>query len=165
MAGISKRRSEAVHACVLVARSPAPLPYGACEERLDFRFGLVPAEMFETLRAAAISACPNEWAVCVLCDLEGGDYRLVSPEVESVSQGHIRYRHPEVYSDLLFLDIHSHGTLPAFFSEVDNASDVHGIYIASVFGHCESSSSLTAVSRLVVDGLHFPLDWNPWVEG
>lgn len=157
-------RSSAIHARVLVARAPGPLPYGGCVECLDFPFGLVPMEMIDTMRIAATNACPNEWAVGVLCDPEGGGYRVVTPEIESVSHSHIHYRHHDVYSDDLFLDIHSHGHGPAFFSQVDDASDVHGIYISSALGHCESSSSMTAVSRLVVDSMHFLLDWNPWVE-
>lgn len=155
-------RSVALHVCVRVAASPHPMPYGACAERVDLPFGLLPSSFIDTLRRPAMKASPNEWAAAVIADPAIAGYRLVTPEVESVSAGHIHYRLPDAYSDSLFLDIHSHGNGEAFFSAVDDASDVHGVYIASVLGHCDSATTMTSMSRLVIDGAHFDLDWNPW---
>jgi hypothetical protein len=36
------------------------------------------------------------------------------------------------------------------------------VYFATVFGRCSSKESLTALTRLVIDGFHYPLDWHPW---
>lgn len=157
-------RSESIHVCVHLARTARPLPYGPCAECVDLRFGLLPASLIGGLRREAVKACPNEWAALVIADPMLGGYRAVRPEVETVSGGHIRYRVPPSVGDTMFLDLHSHGRHPAFFSGTDDADDAHGIFIASVFGRCESEITVESASRIVIDGAHFPIDWHPWEE-
>jgi hypothetical protein len=53
--------------------------------------------------------------------------------------------------------------MPAFFSKTDDASDVAGVYLASVLGQCHTAGATTSCSRLVLEGRTFPVARTPWV--
>jgi len=155
-------RSPVVSACVRLAQAPRPLPYGTVEPYVHLAGGLLPRELLFEFLAEACAAAPQEWAAGVVYSPANHRYERVGLEVVSASDGHITYRMPDDDSDRLVLDIHSHGHGPAFFSRVDDASDLHGVYIASVLGHCTCPEAVQCVSRLVIDGYTFDLDWHPF---
>jgi len=157
-------RTPAVRACVLVAESPRALPYGPVTPYVELTGGLLPMSLYAQFAAAACARSPSEWACGVVYDPAQQQYRTVIPEVVSASAGHISYRSPESWSDNLVLDIHSHGEGKAFFSATDDASDCHGVYIATVLGKCRSVRTVESVSRLVIDGYTFALDWQPFAS-
>jgi PRTRC genetic system protein A len=140
------------------------LPYGVMEEKVVMVAGRLPRELFQAMRQKALAAHPREWAGVVLFDPAFGGYRLVEPEVESVSSGHIRYRTGAYDDALLVCDVHSHGHHGAYFSGTDDASDQHGIYIASVLGRCGAGHTLESCSRIVIHGLFIDVAWTPWEE-
>lgn len=137
------------------------MPYGDLDESVSLSCGVIPSAVYEDLRGQAIAAFPEEWAAYVLFD---GAFHIAEPEVISCSGGHISYRMDGIDEDQIVLDIHSHGRHDAFFSHADDRTDMHGVYIASVFGNCSDTSSITCKSRIVIDGYHREIDWNPWEE-
>lgn len=137
-----------------VARSAITLPYGqigATGVRLVH--GRIPKRIFEDAYIKAFLAAPNEWAGLVVWDRVREEYGLHEPDVISISAGHVSYLN--VLPDELdwVLDLHSHGNMPAFFSETDDKSDIGGFYIAGVIGDSASEAPSFA-TRLVVNG-HF----------
>jgi PRTRC genetic system protein A len=138
-----------------------PLPFGTIEESVRMAGGMIPKEIFRELRRRAVAHYPMEWAAFVLFD---GDYRIAEPTIIDRSGGHVTYRTDGIDDRHLVLDIHSHGRFEASFSGDDDATDIHGTYFASVFGHCEHEDTVTCLSRLVVDGWRCNLSWHPWEE-
>lgn len=155
--------STALRVTVRLAASPVPLPYGALSPSIELAGGLIPRALFEQMRLAAAKACPREWAAFVVYEADRS-YRIQVPEYVSQSNGHISYRLGGVDESAVALDLHSHGRMPAFFSATDDRSDQHGLYIASVLGNLGAGDSMSCVSRLVCDGWHFEMEWNPWED-
>jgi len=151
--------------CVRVSRTLFDLPYGDLDERVELVGGRLPRHLYDSMRDRAVAACPSEWACLVLWDAERSAYQIVEPDVVSASAGHIRFRNDQYDPDTLVLDLHTHGRLDAYFSQTDDASDCEGgCYLATVLGHCESVDSITATTRIVVNGLFYPVKWSPWED-
>lgn len=138
------------------------LPYGEMQESVELYGGPVPGELAREMMGRAVSSCPNEWAGVVVYEPGSGKYRLIEPEVESVSGAHVRYRTDAIDPECVVLDVHSHGDGRAFFSSVDDKSDQYGLYIASVLGHCERTDTITVCTRIVVNGIFYEVPWVPW---
>jgi PRTRC genetic system protein A len=154
-------RTHALDVCVKVADT-GPLPYGTVEPYVRMARAPLPRQMFESMRDKAVAACPNEWAGVVVFDPALDGYRLVEPEVQSVSAGHISYSTDSYDDEHLVLDIHSHGTGGAFFSRTDDDSDRGGIYLAAVLGRCAERDTVTVKTRIVVNGQYFEVPWTVW---
>lgn len=137
-----------------VAKSLIKLPYGqigAAGVRLAN--GQIPRRILQDVCEKTFLCCPNEWAGLVVWDKIRKEYALYEPDVISFSPGHISYRNvlPDEYE--LVMDLHSHGSMPAFFSKTDDKSDLGGFYVAGVVGNCDSGEP-TFATRIVVNG-HF----------
>lgn len=154
-------RTEALRLTIRREAFRKPLPYGELKESVEMTGGLIPGEIYRELCQRAVAAFPLEWAAFVI--LDQGHYRIAEPAyVISSSVGHISYRLDGIDESKVVLDVHSHGRFEAFFSDTDDESDADGIRFASVFGRCGSVETITSVSRLVIDGEHYPLNWHPW---
>ncbi len=155
-------RSRSLLLVLRVEKFQSPLPYGDLVESVQMVGGLIPYSLYAELRRQAVAACPDEWAAFVVYD---GGYRIALPKVEAKSGSHISYRLGGIDEDKIVLDIHSHGKSDAFFSkDLDDRSDNHGIYFASVLGHCHKEESITCKSRIVIDGWHREINWHPWED-
>lgn len=143
----------------------AATPFGPLEPCIQLAGGLIPRAIFSEIVRHALAHSPNEWACLIHWSPDACRYEFSIPEVINCSRGHITYRTDMIDQDLLVLDLHTHGRLPAFFSQADDQSDErHGCYFASVLGRCDSEGSLEATSRLVVDGTFISLPWHPWED-
>lgn len=141
------------------------LPFGPLAEDVHLVGGLIPRALYEEIRAQVLAHSPQEWAGLVHWDSEAQRYALTEPRVLTRSAQHIRYDGHAIERERLVLDVHSHGEGPAFFSDEDNRSDEFGFHFATVFGGCQSPETLTARTRLVIDGAFFDIDWHPWEDG
>ena len=65
--------------------SAGPLPYGPLEPSFHLPGGLIPFELIDTLRNAAVAACPLEWAGVVHWQEQESEYRLHFPRIISRS--------------------------------------------------------------------------------
>lgn len=154
-------RTEALRLTIRREAFRRPLPYGVLPESVEMAVGLIPGDLYRDLCRRAVAAFPLEWAAFVI--LDEGRYRIVEPPcLISSSVGHISYRLDGIDESKVVLDIHSHGRFEAFFSDTDDESDGDGIRFASVLGRCGCVETITNVSRLVIDGEHYPLNWHPW---
>lgn len=154
-------RTPTLSVCVRVTENLFEFPYGPLAEKVELIGGPLNRSLYDKIQEHAIAASPSEWACLVVWD--GRQYALSHPEVFSASRGHIQYRN-EHDPENLVLDLHTHGEGKGNFSSTDNASDSEGgCYLASVLGHCQSAGSMTITTRIVVNGLFYPVSWSPFL--
>lgn len=137
-----------------VAKSTIKLPYGEIGAvGIHLIQGQIPKRILQDVCEKAFLCGKYEWAGLVVWDKIRLEYALYEPEVISLGVGHISYRNvlPDDYE--LVMDLHSHGSMSAFFSRTDDKSDLGGFYIAGVVGNCDSDEP-TFATRIVVNG-HF----------
>ena len=165
------------------------LPYGVVSSHLSFAFGRLPLDLLQEFIALARAACPLEVAGALIytatdnaqddepngcyqngcgqngCGQNGrrqgrGTLRLRLHESISVGCGHVRYRIAALdVGEYLAVDLHSHGRLPAFWSDQDDRDD-NGVRVCGVFGRLDRPQ-LEARFRLVLNGHHIDLP-SPW---
>lgn len=141
---------------------PLALPYGWVQERVRFAFGRLPIHLIERFLDAARERLPNEAAGALVYSRGSGRLRLVMHPSESASPTHVGYRIPPLAGDeTLAVDLHTHGTLPAFWSATDDRDDT-GIKIAGVFGQLDQTCP-SARFRLAINGLYRALP-HPWQD-
>jgi PRTRC genetic system protein A len=117
--------------------------------------GRIPKWILDGMVEKAKQHSPKEWAGLVVWDRHQERYSLYEPTVIAAGVGHISYQNILPNEFVLVMDVHSHGILPAFFSETDNLSDRAGFYIAGVIGSCLLEAP-TMASRLVINGQLLP---------
>jgi PRTRC genetic system protein A len=143
-----------------VAEVGMRLPFGPLEETIAFAFGVIPVGLLERFIAEARSALPNETAGALMFNVRTGGLRLAMHEAVAAGPGHVSYRTDELPDDeLLAVDLHSHGRLPAFWSAEDDRDD-QGVRVCGVFGNLDRERP-TARFRLVLNGLFKDLA-HPW---
>lgn len=149
-------RSSALHALIRLSTLARPQPtYGKVEEFIDLANGPIPRHLFQQFVHQACMT-PNE--IAAIIQPEEAGYSLATPAVISAGPGHIQYS--DVEFDNIVVDMHSHGLLPAYFSQTDDASDLSrmGPYIAVVVGTCRDNDSATWVARFVCGNHLLTLD-------
>jgi len=154
-------KSSVMCVTVRIVETP-PMPYGPLSPSVTMIGGLVPLELVNQFKNIAREVSPTETAAFIVWNKQRYEYVLLSREVVSASAGHISYLVDDIDRDSIVCNWHSHGTMNAYFSTTDDASDIDGLYFASVFGQCSQGQTMEIVSRLVIDGLHIPLKWHPW---
>ena len=137
-----------------------PLSYGSLTEHLRFAFGVLPIRLIEQFIDAGRCSLPDESAGSLIYSRSSGRLRLALCEPVRRSPTRIDYRVPPMAADeSLAVDLHTHGRLPAFWSDEDNRDD-QGIKVAGVFGRLHEERP-DACFRLVLNGLYLPLP-HPW---
>lgn len=154
-------RTDTLEVSLKVADTPT-LPYGAVTESVHLIHGPIPADIGATIAQRCSESHPTEWAGVVLWNAQASAYQLHEPTIESASAGHIRYSTAGYDDRQLVVDVHSHGGGEAYFSQVDDESDIGGVYIASVMGRCASPAEQTQATRIVAHGIFYPVEWKPW---
>lgn len=132
------------------------MPYGRVEESIDLIFGSVPSALMEEFCGQAKDRLPNEHAAWITWNEVTGHIRLRALGEISAAPGHIHFNRPVLAEgEHLVLDVHSHGTLPAFFSATDNRDDGE-VKIAGVIGNLDTPHP-TAEFRLCALGVFLPM--------
>jgi len=157
-------RTLALEVCVALANTPA-LPFGPLESKLTLAGGLLPRQCFKRMCSEAAAQSPQEWAALVHWDIAHQCYEFRTVPSLHHSEAHFAYDSASREESRLVLDVHSHGSGPAFFSATDDASDRYGVYFATVLGRCDAPERIEVRTRLVMDGLRIPLQWHPWKAG
>lgn len=157
-------RTPALSVCLRVTGEVlCPFPYGELQESVQLTAGKIPYSLYMEMSKRALAANPTEYACLALYDKDNNEYRLHEPGVVSASPGHIDFTTGGYDPESVVLDLHTHGEGEAFFSPTDDHSDGQGgIYFASVLGRCQSSETMTAATRIVVNGIFYPVPWTPW---
>lgn len=144
----------------LVPALPLPLPYGTVDERLSFRFGVLPIRLIEAFVEAGRQGLPNEVAGVLIYRRATRSLRLAMCEPLRATPGRIEYRRPPMEADeTVAVDLHTHGRGMAFWSADDDRDD-QGIKVAGVFGGLHQPRP-NAEFRLVLNGRFKALP-HPW---
>lgn len=120
--------------------TPATLPYAPLSEAIVPANGPVPTSLLREFARMAAEDADREIAAVIVTD--GSGYRLIRVDGTDRSAAHVTYDDGQVDDDALVIDLHSHGRLSAFFSTVDDRSDLsrRGPYIAMVVGECDQEA-------------------------
>ena len=145
---------------IKIADSVVPLPYGQVAGHAQFPFGRLAAhkKLFKEFLADARKTLPNECAGVLIWD--SLDEMLVYQRCESVtsSPGSVKYRPPQLTEhQAVAVDLHSHGTMGAFFSSTDDVDDYGEVKIAGVLGNIDQDTPSTAF-RICAMGAFIPVD-------
>jgi len=98
-------------------------------EDLELVHGKIPHTLYDLALSALVASCPLEQYLAVTWD---GQYHLTTP-TQSGKPAEVKYE--RVSSTIL--DIHSHGTMGAFFSGIDDA-DEQGLRLYMVVGELDT---------------------------
>lgn len=143
-----------LHAVVkLSSHGGLALPFGEVQPSLTLTEPL-PGSLLEQFEEHARSRFPNETAAWIVYGKETG-YRLLLLDEIQASVGSVKFHRPELDGEELVIDLHSHGQLPAFFSETDDADDYGEVKLAAVVGSLDQPKPTWAL-RLCLLGLFVP---------
>lgn len=131
-----------------IANSDFMLPYGAAEEAVVIKCGPIPTELRSKFVQDAKAAMPNEMAAAVIWNSNDHSWRYEMRENTTASTAHVDYREVQLGDgEFLVLDLHSHGTFSAFFSQEDDRDDKGSMKFSGVIGNL-NSGNMTSVLRL-----------------
>ena len=146
------------------------LPYGEVEEVDEFSGILKDPQVtaiFENCilpQAAEYADDNREWAGWIVWTKEEGYSYLPLDFEASAASVFIRQR-PVLPEDThLVIDVHSHGTMKAFFSSTDDVDDSGGVRLSVVLGSYsrnEGRHNFLYKCRAVVEGFFFDLEVDP----
>lgn len=128
------------------------LPYGVCDESIEPVHGPLPMSIARELQRVALDANPLETAALVIADARASETYAVHVPAAHATAGSVTYDDAGYDPSMLVLDVHSHGSSNAFFSDTDNRSDSSrmGPHVSIVFGRCASSDSMVLCARVCI---------------
>lgn len=145
----------------LAAGLPVRMPFGAVEPKIELAFGRLGNAMtlIRQFARSALREAPNEWADMIVWNANTGDLSDLNVDIEECTPASVRYRCRDLHDhESIAIDLHSHGHLPAFFSDTDDADDAGSVKIAGVIGDLDKPDSPhRAAFRLCALGLYLPV--------
>lgn len=150
-------RTRVLHTRVLAAPFPG-LPYGEVEPLLVAPDIEAARDLIASCPDRAKRALPFEWAGFIA--RVDGRMQLIEPETLRSGPAHISFRSPSIDPLDILVDLHSHGTMPAFFSSTDDRDDLVSpvpTSIAMVIGRLDRETP-EYVTRGLILGRCFPLE-------
>ena len=137
----------------LARQQQVAMPYGMLDSKIEFMFGKLPTTLIQEFVTRAKQVAPDECAGWIVWDAQLGSFRLVMLENISAGLEHVTFHRPRLGEhEHLVVDIHSHGTLKAFFSEEDNLDDAGEVKISVVVGNLDQEKQ-TIRARLCAMGM------------
>lgn len=135
------------------------MPFGEVTPRIDLAFGRlgVALDLMRAFVRDAKNELPNEHVRHFAWDEQAQQLVPVDLQIEAATPGAVQYRTPDLPEhQSLAIDIHSHGSLPAFFSDEDNKDDAGSVKFSGVIGNLDTSTP-SLEFRLCVLGLYLPV--------
>ena len=140
-----------------IGPSSVAIPYGTITPEIRFLCQPIPKALIDSFVTASREASQNEIAAQIIWNRETGEIRLQFLDYTSNGPGHIDYLTPHYgASEVMVVDLHSHGCFGAFFSNTDDVDDAGQIKVAAVVGHCDRPAQSIRM-RLCVLGMYFEL--------
>lgn len=139
------------------------IPYGSLRRIARFAFPKLPAELVRDFAADARTALPNEAAGWLAWNAAGGRLDYIPLPPISAGSGHIQFERPALAPhQSLAVDLHSHGSGPAFFSAQDDRDDAGEVKISGVIGSLTAEGGLPTVEfRICALGITIPIPVDP----
>ncbi|MBR8316032.1 PRTRC system protein A [Burkholderia dolosa] len=133
---------------------PRP-PYGSLTPKIEFAFGRLGAaeQHFRRFGADARAAAPNEHAAWIIWDSEKRELAYRNLEIDHATPSNITFKRPPLAdNESLVVDLHSHGTTNAFFSDVDDRDDAGEVKLSAVVGTLAAGATPSVAFRLCALG-------------
>lgn len=141
-----------------IANSDFQLPYGEAEERFEVKCGPIPSGLRSKFVQDAKAAMPNEMAAAVIWNSNDNSWRYEKRENISATNAHVEYHEVQLGDgEYMVLDLHSHGTFIAFFSNEDDLDDKGSMKFSGVIGNL-NTGNMTSVLRLNMLGQTWDAD-------
>ena len=100
----------------------------------------IPGEFFYQIRETFIRNPKEEYAVQIFFDKEKGAYEIYEPVQRTTACTVLFERSMEMEKNkVLVMDVHSHASMPAFFSSIDD-QDEKGIRLYMVLGNLDKKA-------------------------
>jgi PRTRC genetic system protein A len=132
--------------------------------RCELRHGRLPAALWSACVAAARAAAVARREILFLAILGPGGYRLVAPTDQVASATRVAYTPPVLaVGEAVALALHSHHTMPAYFSATDDA-DEQDLGLYGVLGRLLGDTPEVAL-RAGVYGHWLPVPWEAVFDG
>lgn len=150
-----------LHAIGRIALGVHQTPFGAIEEKVELRCGAIPKKLLLQFVELAKQALPNETSAAFVWNYRTNNWRMAKTAiVSSATPDRVDYVPCSGLADdeTVVVDIHSHGKLPAFFSDADNRDDAKGVKVAVVVGKVDDPHDFDLTARVCFFGVHVPLD-------
>lgn len=136
------------------------VPYGKMNERTQFLMSRIPRHLLREFNELAKRTPFVEVGASIFWHEETGVFRLAKSESIVASSSFLEYKIATMSpGEHLLVDCHSHADGPAFFSETDDADDLHSVKFSYVAGDC-NKTILSTVMRLCVKGIFTTIDTN-----
>ena len=131
------------------------MPYGSIQDEVSFLCGPVPRELFAKFKMDAKLAYPKECAGAFVWNQVSGAWRYEARTNIEATDSHVHFHEVHLADgEQLVVDIHSHGTWPAFFSETDDKDDEGAMRLSVVLGNVMEGGG-TSAARLCMAGKFF----------
>lgn len=129
------------------------VPYG--QVNCECQSAPFPKKLLQEFGAYANEQYPNECAARIILRTGANTFRLEKMVPTKVGVGHVAYDIPVLdINEELVVDIHSHGSIDAFFSTTDDIDDASEVKVAAVIGFPKGiEQAPTWCFRLCVNGL------------
>lgn len=129
---------------------------GDLNHRLEMPGGRIPAAILFDILSTFTRRLPNECGMAVVWSDVWKRYRAVMPE-QQATKASVHYQKIQSTESLwVTVDAHSHNTMQAFFSSIDDADD-QGFGISMVAGELEKKKPAIDI-RMCVYGHFIPLE-------
>lgn len=142
----------------LAQQMTVAMPFGAIEPCTQLAFGRISqiVPQIQRFTASAIRELPNEHADMLVWNRIDETLSDLNVSISRATPGSLTYEcRPLDDPESLAVDIHSHGTAPAFFSATDNQDDAGSVKLSVVIGDLDKVQPSIAV-RLCLLGLYLP---------
>lgn len=151
-----------VTAIIPIFSHDIPAPYGAVEPGISLRCNIIPEELIEESIRIFTEALPNESGTFIIWHEDKKTFRLESTNEITATPSHLHYYQPVLSSkEHIVLDMHSHGTAPAFWSATDDQDDRNHTRICAVLGSLDQGrENITSKVRFCCKGITINLKTN-----
>lgn len=129
------------------------LPYGSVKPWIATEFGKIPRELLHRFLEEAQRRAPLEYAAWIVWDDKAKRLEYLPIEEQEASRHRVTIERPRLEEhQSLAIDLHSHGSAPAFFSDTDDVDDVGEVKISGVVGNLHEGATAEWKFRLCVLG-------------
>ena len=137
-------------------------PFGEIKPGLSLNIGADIAPLIEAFVAIARNRLPDECAAVGVYEHATAHCVIEECEAVNASAAHVTYMPPRLLAnENIAVDLHSHGVLPAFFSEQDDADDIAAVKLAICVGRLHRVKPVVC-ARLCLNGLFVPILLNAY---
>lgn len=142
---------------IAICKEPVSIPYGSLSKKVELGFDTFPIDILNLFMTDALLQHPAEVGGVGIWNSVSQTFRYEKCTVVASGLGHLRQTFPSLTEDeSVVFDFHSHGPIPAYFSDTDCSDVGSDVVLAGVVGNLNSKVEFKL--SLFANGLHIPID-------